>query len=143
MNIIGPDELVFGVDDLETCTRYLRDYGLTPAGDPDGGTRLEALDGTAVVVKTASDRSLPPPMGGKSQLRETVYGVGDDASLAAIATELGKDREVSRSADGSIACFDDMGFALRFRRTRRRASSWSSHPIGRQCTPVQLRPGRS
>jgi catechol 2,3-dioxygenase-like lactoylglutathione lyase family enzyme len=121
MNIIGPDELVFGVDDLETCARYLRDYGLTPTEGPNGGTRLEALDGTAVVLRTASDRSLPPPTSGKSQLRETVYGVGDDASLAAIASELGKDREVSRDPDGSFACFDDMGFALRFRRTRRRA----------------------
>jgi catechol 2,3-dioxygenase-like lactoylglutathione lyase family enzyme len=121
MNIIGPDELVFGVDDLETCVRYMRDYGLTPTEAPNGGARLEALDGTAVVLKAASDGSLPPPTGGKSQLRETVYGVGDDASLAAIASELGKDREASRDPDGSIACFDDMGFALRFRRTRRRA----------------------
>jgi catechol 2,3-dioxygenase-like lactoylglutathione lyase family enzyme len=121
MNIIGPDELVFGVDDLETCGRYLRDYGLTPTEGPHGGTRLEALDGTAVVLRAASDRSLPPPTSAKSQLRETVYGVGDDASLAAIASELGKDREVSRDPDGSLTCFDDMGFALRFRRTRRRA----------------------
>jgi catechol 2,3-dioxygenase-like lactoylglutathione lyase family enzyme len=121
MNIIGPDELVFGVEDLETAVRYLSDYGLAPAGSVDGGTRLEALDATGVVLKRASDESLPPPTSAKSRLRETIYGVADDASLEAIATELRKDREVSRAADGSIACFDDMGFALRFRRTRRRA----------------------
>ncbi|HEU4625151.1 MAG TPA: VOC family protein [Steroidobacteraceae bacterium] len=121
MNIVGPDELVFGVEDLDVCARYLRDYGLAPAEDPSGATRLEALDGTAVVLRAASDRSLPPPTSATCLLRETIYGVADDASLDAIAAELSKDREVSRARDGSIACFDDMGFALRFRRTRRRA----------------------
>lgn len=121
MNIIGPDELVFGIEDLETAARYLRDYGLTPASSAEGGTRLEALDGTGVVLKSASDQSLPPPTSAKSLLRETIYGVADDASLESIAAELRKDREVSRDADGSIVCFDDMGFGLRFRRSRRRA----------------------
>jgi catechol 2,3-dioxygenase-like lactoylglutathione lyase family enzyme len=121
MNIIGPDELVFGVEDLDLCAGYLRDYGLAASHGPGGAVRFEALDGTAVVLKSASDRSLPPPTSAKSVLRETVYGVSDSASLEAIAAELGKDRDVSSGADGSIACIDEMGFALRFRRTHRRA----------------------
>ena len=120
MNIIGPDELVFGVEDLDSCTRYLLDYGLTRADGPSGAARFEALDGTAVTLKPASDTTLPPPTSAKSQLRETIYGVGDEASLVALASELGKDREVVRGEDGSIACLDDMGFGLRFRLTRRR-----------------------
>jgi catechol 2,3-dioxygenase-like lactoylglutathione lyase family enzyme len=142
MNIIGPDELVFGVENLETCTRYLRDYGLAPAGSPDGGTRLEALDGTAVVLRHASDKSLPPPTSAKSMLRETIYGVGDDASIEAIAAELRKDREVSRSADGSIACFDDMGFALRFRRTQRRAYTAAPDLTNSPGTPPRRPPNQ-
>ena len=40
MNIIGPDELVFGVDDVAACSQYLIDYGLTPIGaNADGGRR--------------------------------------------------------------------------------------------------------
>ena len=121
MNIIGPDELVFGVEDLDACARYLSDYGLAPVRGGSDGARFEALDGTAVVLRSASDPALPPPTSANSFLRETVYGTGDDAAVEAIAAELRKDREVTRAADGSIACFDDMGFALRFRRTRRRA----------------------
>jgi hypothetical protein len=30
MNIIGPDALVFGVDDVAACAQYLTDYGLAP-----------------------------------------------------------------------------------------------------------------
>ncbi|WP_343649386.1 VOC family protein [Herbaspirillum sp.] len=115
MNIIGPDALVFGVDDLPACRQYLLDYGLSDAG----GDRFEALDGTAIVLRGRDDASLPPAMGTASLLRETVYGVADAASLDAIETELRRDREVSRR-DGVVRSVDDMGFALAFQLTARR-----------------------
>ena len=40
MRIIGPDELIFGVDDMEACRAFLSDYGLQ---EKPGGT-FEALD---------------------------------------------------------------------------------------------------
>jgi len=123
MNIIGPDELVFGVDDIEACTRYLVDYGLQRAGLTPKGGRFEALDGTAVVLAQASDRDLPPAPGPASLLRETVYGVEGQGTLEAIAAELSKDRPVQRGPDGSVSCVDDMGFALKFRCTTRRSFS--------------------
>ena len=115
MNIIGPDALVFGVDDLPACRQYLLDYGLSDAG----GDRFEALDGTAIALRARDDATLPPAMGTASLLRETVYGVADAASLDAIETELRRDREVSRH-DGVVRSVDDMGFALAFQLTVRR-----------------------
>lgn len=115
MNIIGPDALVFGVDDLPACRQYLLDYGLSDAGDD----HFEALDGTAIVLRARDDATLPPPMDTASLLRETVYGVADAASLDAIETELRRDREVSRR-DGVVRSVDDMGFALAFQLTVRR-----------------------
>jgi catechol 2,3-dioxygenase-like lactoylglutathione lyase family enzyme len=115
MKVIGPDALVFGVDDVPACARYLMDYGLTAMG----GGRFEALDGTAVVIKPQSDPSLPPPMGTASMLRETVYGVADTATLDAIEAELRRDREVTRS-QGVVRAFDDLGFALAFQVTVRK-----------------------
>ena len=50
MKIIGPDALVFGVDDVPACTQYLIDYGLKPVGVDANGGRFEALDGTAIVI---------------------------------------------------------------------------------------------
>jgi len=120
MNIIGPDELVFGVDDLEACKQYLLDYGLKPSQAAARGERFEALDGTAIRVCPADNPDLPPPLRPGMLLRETIYGVADDGTLESIATELGKDRAVQRGSDGSISCVDDMGFALRFKRTIRR-----------------------
>lgn len=120
MNIIGPDELLFGVDDLDACTQYLLDYRLKPTPGTGAPGRFEALDGTAVVLRPAQDPSLPPALKAAPSLRETTYGVADEKSLKEIAAELAKDREVRRGADGSITCVDDMGFALRFKLTCRR-----------------------
>ncbi|MBD9665534.1 VOC family protein [Variovorax sp. VRV01] len=120
MNILGPDSLVFGVDDLDACIQFFTDYGLTPVGVDETGGRFEAIDGTSIVVAHREDPSLPPPMDTGTMLRKTIYGVADRATLEAIADELGRDREVKRLADGSIEASDDMGFVLGFQISARR-----------------------
>lgn len=121
MNIIGPDYLVFGVDDVEQCVKYLTDYGLKPVNVDRRGGYLEALDGTGVLIRLRNDERLPAPMETATMLRETVYGVADEQTLQAIETELSKDRVVSRGEDGVLRAVDDMGFALGFQITQRKA----------------------
>ena len=133
MNIIGPDALVFGVDDVEACTQYLTDYGLTPVG----GGRFEALDGTGIVIAHKDDTPLPPPIGTASMLRKTIYGVADEQTLGAIAEELGRDREVKRLPDGSIEALDDMGFMLGFQVSVRRPLDLPAEPINAPGAPPQ------
>jgi len=137
MNIIGPDSLIFGVDDVAACVQYLKDYGLAPLGITAAGGRFEALDGTSIVILHKDDPSLPPPMGTASMLRKTVYGVADAAALAAVAAELRKDREVRRFADGSLETVDDMGFVLGFQLTVRRAFSRPAEAINAPGAPAQ------
>jgi catechol 2,3-dioxygenase-like lactoylglutathione lyase family enzyme len=116
MKIIGPDALVFGVDDLTACREFLSDYGLKNAG----GDRFEALDGTAVILLPKDDPSLPVDgIGTANLLRETVYGVADAQTLEAIEAEVRRDREVTRR-EGVVRCVDDMGFALAFQVSTRR-----------------------
>ncbi|MFS2214121.1 VOC family protein [Telluria sp. Tellsp104] len=125
MNIIGPDALVFGVDDVAGCALYLTDYGLTHVG----GGRFEALDGTAIIVAPKDAPELPAGLGTASMLRKTIYGVGDQATLDAIADELGRDRDVRRLDDGSIEAVDDMGFVLGFQVTVRRPLDLSAEAV--------------
>jgi catechol 2,3-dioxygenase-like lactoylglutathione lyase family enzyme len=120
MNIIGPDYLVFGVADLSACVEYLTDYGLKPVNVTAQGGTFEALDGTAIVLRDQLDPALPRVMETASQLRETVYGVADEATLQAIEQELSKDRAVVWGEDGVLRCEDNSGFALGFQVTRRR-----------------------
>ena len=131
MNIIGPDSLVFGVDDVEACAQYFTDYGLAP----EGRGRFTALDGTSVLIKPRNDPSLPPALESGSMLRKTVYGVADERTLDAIAKELGKDREVERLDDGSLACLDDSGFALGFQVTVRKPISLAAESVNAPGAP--------
>lgn len=116
MNIIGPDTLIFGVDNVADCEQFLTDYGLISVGNG----RFEGLDGTGVEIRDENDPSLPAPLETGSRIRKTVYGVADQATVDAIAEELGKDREVKTLDDGSIESVDDFGIALGFQVTIRK-----------------------
>ncbi|WP_322067238.1 VOC family protein [Burkholderia ubonensis] len=136
MNIIGLDELVFGVDDVSACARFLTDYGLRPVDATADGGRFEALDGTAITLRKKDDPSLPAPLPTATMLRKTVYGVADEVTLHAIMDELGRDRTITRLADGSLDTVDDVGFALGFRVTRRRTIKLPAETINAPGAPA-------
>ena len=137
MNIIGPDTLVFGVDDMDACSQFLVDYGLRQVDAGTSGRCFEALDGTSVEIRRKDDPSLPAPMGTASALRQTVYGVSDEANLEKISAELRQDREVKRSPNGVLASVDDAGFALGFQVTRRRAIQLPGERVNAPGAPPQ------
>jgi catechol 2,3-dioxygenase-like lactoylglutathione lyase family enzyme len=120
VKILGPDALVFGVDDLDSCYRYLSDYGLKKVDSAPSGATFEALDGTAAVVRSASDPGLPAPISSAPNIRDQIYGVADRATLEAIGAELSKDRNVRHGADGVLRSVDDTGYSIAFRITQRR-----------------------
>ena len=133
MNIIGPDSLLFGVDDVDACSEYFVDFGLKAVEDG----RFEALDGTSVVIKPQNDASLPAPLETGSMLRKTVYGVANQATLDVIRAELGRDREVKQLDDGSLESFDDLGFVLGFQITVRKELSMPAETINSPGAPPQ------
>ncbi|MFC6310319.1 glyoxalase [Paraburkholderia dipogonis] len=136
MNIIGLDELAFGVDDVGACAQFLMDYGLQPVGLATDAGRFEALDGTAITIRHKGDPALPPPLATATMLRKTVYGVADEATLHAIADELGRDRTVTRHADGSLETVDDVGFVLGFQVTRRRSLNLPAETVNAPGAPA-------
>lgn len=120
MNIIGLDTLVFGIEDMDAGHQYLLDYGLTPVDVGPAGGRYEALDGSAVELRHASDPGLPVANAPSPNIRETIYDVADAATLEAIGADLARDRAVRRDAEGTLHTLDDGGYAIGFRVTRRR-----------------------
>ncbi len=119
MNIIGPDGLIFGVDNVEDCCKYMTDYGLTPNNVDSSGGVFTAVDGTFVEIRHKDDSSLPAPLHTGASIRKTIYGVADQATLDALKAELSKDRDICENSDGSFDCVDDSGFALAFQITCR------------------------
>lgn len=119
MNIIGPDGLIFGVDNVADCCQYMTDYGLTPHNVDTTGGIFTAVDGTFVEIRHKDDASLPAPLPTGASIRKTVYGVADQATLDALKAELSKDRSICENSNGSFDCVDDSGFALAFQITCR------------------------
>lgn len=140
MRIIGPDYLVFGVDDLEGSKTYLEDFGLKPVQLDDTGWLYEALDGTGVIIRPKADPKLPAPLETKNMLRQQVYGVEDASVLDEIEAEMSKDRRVTRLSDGGVEFKDDLGFELRFQVTIRRELSMPAEKINAPGAPAQRAP---
>ncbi|UVE19180.1 VOC family protein [Pseudomonas sp. LS44] len=137
MNILGPDAVVFGVDDLDVAIQYMTDFGLKDAGLVRDGRLFETLDGTGVIIAASNDPALPAPLSPANKARKIIYGVADQQSLDEIAAELGKDREVKRLADGALEALDDMGITLAFQLTRRREINLPAEAINAPGAPLQ------
>jgi catechol 2,3-dioxygenase-like lactoylglutathione lyase family enzyme len=122
MDIVGVDTAVFGVEDLDAAKQFCRDYGLKEVETGAAGARFEALNGTGVELRQASDPALPSANVKGSTGRETIWGVRDKAALEQIGAELSKDRQIRRDAAGILHATDDEGLALGFQVSR-------SHPF--------------
>jgi len=140
MNIIGPDFLLFGVDDMAACVEYFLDYGLTLAEQDEHGATLVALDGTGVILRHRDDPSLPPALATGSTLRQQIYGVASAEVLDAIEAELATDRRVLRRADGALETHDNHGFALKFQVTVRKTLDVPAEKINSPGAPPQRAP---
>lgn len=119
--IKGLDRIRFGVEHLEDALRFADDWGLTQIeSDQDHSHLFVTIDNSQVEIFQA-DPSNPActPIGSTSGMCEMVWGVEDQASLDAIATELGRDREVSIDADGTVHSQDDLGIRIAFRIAQR------------------------
>jgi catechol 2,3-dioxygenase-like lactoylglutathione lyase family enzyme len=126
--IKGIDRITFGVEDMETCRRFLTDWGLQPTAQSDAGAIFETLDGCEVELRAKDDPSLPPAIEPGPTLREVVWGVADEASLARLADRL---RELPGHdvRDGMPGCRDPIGLSVRFRPSRRRPVTVKGSPL--------------
>lgn len=120
MNILGPEQLIFGVEDVDACCKCAADYGLSQVERSASGAVFAALDGTGIAFRKSGDAGLAPATAPAPNLRETRYGVADSAALAAIGAELSKDRDVKALPDGSLRATDDDGYPISFMVTARR-----------------------
>ncbi|HEX3970426.1 MAG TPA: VOC family protein [Stellaceae bacterium] len=129
MDITGVDSVVFGVEDLAAARRFLTEYGMTEIEHGATGASFEALDGSGVVLRQATDAALPGATVKGATARETIWGVRDTAALEAIGAELSKDRQIRRDADGMLHAVDDEGLAIGFRVTRRHVYKAEQKPF--------------
>ena len=89
MTILGIEQITYGVTDLDTCRRFLADWGLTEVSADANGARFETLNGARVLAVRHDDSALPPAMEEGPTLREVTWGVTTAQEVAAIAERYG------------------------------------------------------
>lgn len=101
MSILGVESVVFGVDDLETCSRFWEDLGLTRLSQNEKRSEFEVMSGSRVIVVRDDDPMLPPRNFEGNGIRITVWGVDTQANLESLVAGIETDTEVTREPDGS------------------------------------------
>ena len=107
MTITRVERVVYGVTDLDECTRFFADFGLERLEDSRFGTQT----GQVVELRPADDPALPPALEPGSTLREIVWGVDTAEALEELAGALAADRDVTH-AGGEVHAVDETGFGV-------------------------------
>jgi catechol 2,3-dioxygenase-like lactoylglutathione lyase family enzyme len=120
MAILGIESAIFGVDDLELCTRFWDDFGLVPVSRTADESVFEVASGSKVVIRHRNDPRLPPAYFEKPGVRETIWGVDTPEALEALVADLSRDREIRRDPDGTAHFHADDGLPLGLRVWKKR-----------------------
>ena len=115
MPINGIESVVYGVDDVANCTKYLTDFGLAIEASSDRHAVFRLEQGASVVVRALGDPALPPPWCEGNGMQELILGVDTPEALEALVKGVSRDRAVRRDADGTAHFTgpDRMGIGLR------------------------------
>jgi len=109
MAVIGIETLLFGVNDLASCTRFFEDLGLPLVTRTDDTSHFRLASGSNVHLRRAADPSLPGNPG-RQGVREVVWGLDTSASRDKLAQDLARDHRLQRDEDGTIHF--DAGFSV-------------------------------
>jgi catechol 2,3-dioxygenase-like lactoylglutathione lyase family enzyme len=86
MSVLGVQTIVYGVDDLDACTRFYDDFGLQALRRDQRGADFGLAEGSRVLLRRSDDPELPPAFAAGPGAREIIWGVDSAASLEALRT---------------------------------------------------------
>lgn len=130
MSILGVESVVFGVEDLAEHIRFWTDFGLPLEHADDNEATFRVASGSRVVFYKHGDARLPSPDPFPGDgIKETVWGVDEQAHLDRIAASLATEVDVTTCDDGTVRCVcpDGQPIGLRL---------WNKKPVVSEISPV-------
>jgi len=115
MKINRVESLIYGVGDMDVGVRYFQDWGLQLKSKSAERSEFGMPSGQTVVLRPATDATLPKSPFGGPTVREVIWGTDTQTSLRELHDDLKRDREVKVDADGTLHTHDDLGFGIGFR----------------------------
>ena len=112
VRFVGIEAVAYGVTDLPKARRFWTDFGLAEREAGKAFAVFAAANGSQVILRRRSDRSLPPAVEEGSSVRRIVWGLETADDVAAVRQRLA---ERGGLADGpGVRTVDPAGFALEF-----------------------------
>ncbi len=118
MGICRIEELHYGVEDVEQCTRFFADFGLEQTEPVHAGVMFTTPVGQQLHLRPLGDPGLPPALEQGSTIREMVWGVEGADDLRELGEALAVDREVEEDTEGTLHTHDHTGFGVGLRAAR-------------------------
>lgn len=113
--INGIHTVLYGVDDLELCTRYFVDFGLSLLEQSGEHSHFRLDEGSNVILRHVDDPLIPKNCIVGSGVQEVIWGVDSQESLDRLLKDLRRDRDIRFDEQGVAHCFTDDGFAIGFK----------------------------
>ena len=121
--------MVYGVDDIATCSRFWDDFGLTPLSRSDRGSVFEVASGSRVIVRARHDCGATDWFEGNGA-KLVVWGVDTEQNLEKLVSGLARDRDVRRDPDGTAYTLGDDGIPFALRVWSKRSMTYSGFLAG-------------
>ena len=115
MTILRIEEMIYGVNDLNTCVEFMENWGLEKVEYSVNGAVFKTSENQFIKLLKRDDASLPPTHEQGSTVREVIWGVENKVDIGKIAAELNLDRDVSVDHNGGLHSQDDSGNFIGFR----------------------------
>lgn len=115
MSISGIEKLEFGVEDLPTCEKFIKDFGLQSVVQQQGDLYREftTLTGAKVVLYPQNSGALPPAFEAGSTLRRITWAVESPTALATLQKKLSPMPGFHLVGE-EFECQDPNGMTVRF-----------------------------
>lgn len=129
MAIIGIESLIYGVEDVPTCTRFFEDFGLPLIDRSDEVARFTLQEGSSVVIQSQEAARVDGSEIVGIGVQRAILGVDSKEHLERLVEAVAVDREVTRDADGTAYFVADGGIPLGLRLMVKRPVVTSPDPL--------------
>lgn len=115
MAILGVASLIYGVDDVDLCTRFFEDFGLSLEARGEAESLFRLPEGSTVILRPLDAARAPGTAIVGQGVQEVILGVDSPENLELLVERVGVDRPVRRAADGTAHFVADGGIPLGLR----------------------------
>jgi catechol 2,3-dioxygenase-like lactoylglutathione lyase family enzyme len=123
------ETLMFGVDDIEECTRFFDDFGLPRFDSGEDFTHYRLDEGSNVILRHIDDPVLPKSVLRDKGVKETIWGVDTQESLDKLAARLEAKQDITRDEDGTVHTLTACGHPIALRVFNRKKVVYAPDPV--------------